>query len=334
MALVLAGLLALGVAGCRSDQAVGGEPRQPRMRQVEPTPEQQQKIDEAHAAKDTGDYSTALALFQDILAENPTVTTAYLGIGDIYIIKKEWLKAEPAYARAAQLEPRNFDAQYGHGLALQMLERFLEAIRAYHRALSIRPDSAKANLSMATTYLQLGEPGSALAFAEKAVESDPSNAAAHANLGTVYQAADRNTDAIEQYQAALELMGDDQQRGPLMMNLIDVLGREQRYHEAANAAEYYVRLEPSPNGYERLGWARFRLAEYDRSMDAYRKAVELDPRHWPSLNGVGVNAINTWLLSKKRDTAAADEARRAFRASLRANPEQPKIVMLLSSYGL
>jgi tetratricopeptide (TPR) repeat protein len=129
-------------------------------------------------------------------------------------------------------------------------------------------------------------------------------------------------------------MTEGQQRGPLLMNLIDVLGREQRYHEAANAAEFLVRIEGGPNAYERLGWARFRLADYERSAAAYRRAVELDPGHWPSLNGVGVNAINAWLLSKKRDSAAADEARRSFRASLRANPDQPKIIMLLSTYGL
>ena len=33
-----------------------------------------------------------------------------------------------------------FDAQFGHGRALQMLDRFIEAVQAYHRALTIRPD--------------------------------------------------------------------------------------------------------------------------------------------------------------------------------------------------
>ena len=79
-------------------------------------------------------------------------------------------------ARAARLAPRNFDAQYGHGRALQMLERFIEAVRAYHRALTIRPDNINANQNLATTYLQLGEPSSALVFAEKAVELDPASA--------------------------------------------------------------------------------------------------------------------------------------------------------------
>jgi cytochrome c-type biogenesis protein CcmH/NrfG len=69
-------------------------------------------------------------------------------------------------------------------------------------------------------------------------------------------------------------------------------------------------------------------------MNAYREAVKIDPQHWQSWNGVGVNAINTWLLSKKRDTAAANEAREAFRRSLRLNGDQPKLILLMSNNGL
>ena len=87
-------------------------------------------------------------------------------------------------------------------------------------------------------------------------------------------------------------------------------------------------------GHERMGWAHFRLAEYDESLQAYRRAIEMDPGHWPSLNGVGVNALNKWLMSKKTDQQAAVEARNAFRRSLRVNPNQPKVASLLLKYNL
>ena len=70
-----------------------------------------------------------------------------------------------------------------------------------------------------------------------------------------------------------------------------------------------MKVAPSANAYERLGWCYFRLSDYGRSLNAYREAVKIDPNHWQSHNGIGVNAINTWLLSKKRDVAAGDEAR-------------------------
>jgi tetratricopeptide (TPR) repeat protein len=294
---------------------------------------QQAKLQEANAAKDARDYETALGLFQEILAVNPTATSAYLGMGDIYLIKEDYPRAEPAYARAAKLEPRNFDAQYGHGLALQMLDRFIEAVRAYHRALTIDPDSVKANLNIATTYLQMSEPQSAVTFLEKAAALEPGNGSVRTNLGAAYERVGRNADAIDEYSAALELV-DRRNAPPLMINLINVLAQEKRYQEAANTAENLVKLEPTSNAYERLGWCWFRLSQFEKSMTAYKEAVKIDREHWQSHNGIGVNAINTWLLSKKKDQDAEREARDAFRRSLRANPDQPKLIALMSNYGL
>jgi superkiller protein 3 len=330
---VLIVALSLTMAGCNFFGKSTPSPSVERSERAlrEPTPEQQARIEEATAAKDAGNYDTALTIFQDILAENPTITTAYLGIGDIFMIKQDYVRAEPAFARAAKLEPRNFDAQYGHGLALQMLNRFIEAIRAYQRALTINPESLKANLAIATTYLQMNEARSAVVFAERAVQLDPASGPARVNLGAAYEKLGRNADAIEQYFTAMELVEDTP---PLMMNLINVLSLERRYQEAVNTAENLVKVQPSANAYERLGWCYFRLSEYPQSMNAYREAVKIDPQHWQSWNGVGVNAINTWLLSKKRDTAAANEAREAFRRSLRLNGDQPKLILLMSNNGL
>jgi tetratricopeptide (TPR) repeat protein len=295
------------------------------------TEEQQTRLDEAKAAKQAGNYGSALSLFQEILAENPTIATAYVGIGDIHMIQDDYEQAEPAYRRAARLEPRNFDAQFGHGLALHMLAQFAEAIRAFHRALTIEPENVEANLSMATTYLEIDKPRSAILFAEKAVRLDPDNGPARANLGAIYEMEGRNREAIEQYLAAMELLPPSP---PLILNLINVLAKERRYEEVVNTAENLLKIEPSADAYERLAYAHFRLGDFEASAEAYRQAVELDDRHWQSWNGIGVTALNAWLLSKKRDTDAAFEARGAFRQSLRINPRQPKVVALLSNYQL
>jgi tetratricopeptide (TPR) repeat protein len=329
IAWVLCAAAAVTIIGCNKSNRT--DSAQPKPRKLSSSERQQQKIDDATAAKDTGDYTVALSLFQEILAENPTVTTAYLGIGDIYMVQQDYDKAEPAYSRAAKLEPRNFDAQYGHGLALQMLDRFIEAVKAYHRALTIDPDSVKANLSLAITYLQMNEARSAVTFAERAVQLDPGDGSARVNLGAAYEKVGRDQDAITEYLAAMELVEDTP---PLMMNLINVLARQKRFLEAANTAENLVKIDPTANAYERLGWCYFRLSEFGKSMDAYKEAVRLDPQHWQSYNGIGVNAINTWLLSKKLDDKARREARDAFRKSLRIYRDQPKLITLMSNYGL
>jgi len=327
--LAIVALLAAHMAGCHK----GAKKVEPAGASTEARIDEAQRIrlEEAMTAKEAGEYDKALELFQAVLAQNNTITTAYLGIGDIYVIKRDYERAEPAYGRAARLEPRNFDAQYGHGLALQMLQRFVDAVRAYQRALTINPESFKANLNIATTYLQMSDARSAVAFAEKAVQVDPSSGPAHVNLGAAYEKIGRNADAITQYLAALEIMDNSP---PLMMNLINILAQEKRYQEAANAAETLVKIEPSANAYERLGWCYFRMSSFDKSQAAYSDAVKVDPGHWQSFNGIGVNALNTWILSKKQDHDAMKEARDAFRKSLQINTNQPKLITLMANYGL
>lgn len=290
-----------------------------------------QRIALANLAKESGDYDEALQVFREILSSNPTAVPAYVGIGDVHLARQEYGMAEPAYARAVRFEPHNFDAQFGHGLSLQMLQRFQEALRAYSLALAIDPESAKTYRGMATVHLQLANAQNALPYAERAVNLEPDHGASRVNLGAVYDELARYPEAIDQYLAGLEIMEPNE---PLMLNLIAALGKEERFEEAVNAGENLIRFSPTPTAYERLGWAYFRAGDFASSIDAYRKAIALDGDHWQSLNGVGVNALNTWLLSDRKDTAALYEARVALRRSLQINPKQMKIVTLMSHYGM
>ncbi|MEM7228892.1 MAG: tetratricopeptide repeat protein [Planctomycetota bacterium] len=295
------------------------------------SPVQRQHLDDARNALDDQEYELALALFRDVLAENPTVTDAYIGIGDVHMATEDFEKAEPAFRRAARLEPRNYLAQFRHGTSLQMLERFVEAIRAYLRALEVDPDSSDANLSVATCYLRLEQPGNAQSYAERAVQLEPDNGAARVNLGAVYEQVGENAKAIDEYVTALELLDNTP---PVMLNLINVLAREKRYQEAVNTALTLIRIDPTANAYERLGWAYFRLGRYDKSIQAYRDATDLDPTHWPSHNGIGVNALNAFLLSNRQDMGAKEEAGRSFRKSLQINRDQDRVIQIMLNYGL
>ncbi len=317
------------LTGCGQPTTASGVTSDPpRARIAVPTVDD--RFAQAEAAERAGEYEVALAVFRQILARNPTIATAYVGIGEIYMIQQNYEAAEPVLAHAARLEPRNFDAQYGHGRALQMLERFIEAVRAYHRALTIRPNNINANQNLATTYLQLGEPSSALVFAEKAVELDPASGPARLNPGSIYHDMGRRVEAIHHYEAAVELMEPTTQ---LLLSLIEALADEKRYVDARNTAEYLVKIAPSARSWERLGWCSFRLGNYQESIEAYRVAVTVDPDYWQALNGIGCNALNTWLLSGKQDGTAFLEARQSFRRSLQVKPDQPKVISLLSRYG-
>jgi tetratricopeptide (TPR) repeat protein len=276
-----------------------------------------------------GNSEAALKEFERAIAINPKLTVAYLRAGDIYREQGDYTAAERRYGTAAQVEPASFDAQYLHGLALQLLNRYSDAVRAYIRALTINPRDFNANLNLATTYLQLGEPQQALAYAQRAVELDPKNSAARSNLGAAYSALDRHSEAVTEYLQALELAPLS---GPLLLNLANSLGRAGRYEEMVNTLDQLTRTEPTAVAFERLGAGHFYLRKYPESLAAYRKAVEIDPNHFPAWNGIGVNLMNQWIFSDQRDEPARQEALEAWRRSVQIERNQPKIMELLGRY--
>jgi tetratricopeptide (TPR) repeat protein len=202
-------------------------------------------------------------------------------------------------------------------------------VRAYLRALTVRPEDFNSNLNLATTYLQLGEPAEGLPYGQKAVRLNPKSPDARTNLGAIYSSLDRHAEAVVEYQQAAELT---ELTGPLLLNLANSLGRVGRYEEMVNTLEQLTRTEPTAIAHERLGAGLFKLRRYDESLSAYRKALEIDPNHYPALNGVGVCLMNQWFWSNQTDENARHEALSAWRRSLQIEGAQPAILEFLGRY--
>ncbi|MBK7404371.1 MAG: tetratricopeptide repeat protein [Phycisphaerales bacterium] len=279
--------------------------------------------------KDQGLADQALREFERAIEFNPTMTTAYMGAGDIYRERGDYGAAEQHYAEAVKTAPADFDPNYWHGYALQMLNRVTEAVRAYLRALSIRPDDFNANLNLATAYLQLGENAQAVIYAERAVRLNPDDGPARVNLGAAYANAGRHAEAISQYEAAAELMPLTTE---LLLNLAESQGKVGKFAEMAGTIREVIRQNPSALAYERLGSALFRMGSYDEALEAFRSSTKTDTGHFPAWNGVGVCLLNKYLWSQKSDLVALDEARNALRRSLQINRDQPRIAELLTRY--
>lgn len=294
----------------------------------EPAPGQA-NVDRAATLQSQGLIEDALREFEKAIEVNPRLTVAYMGAGDIYREKGDYASAEARYAKAAELEPGNFGAQYLHGLCLQMLDKTSAAVRAYLRALGIRPEDFNATMNLGIAYLQLGEPSEAVGYLQRAVQLDPKSGSARTNLGAAYSALERHPEAVIEYQQAAELT---ELTGPVLLNLANSLGRCGRYDEMVNTLEQLTRTEPTANAFERLGAGLFHLRKYSDSLAAYRKALEIDPNHYPALNGVGVCLMNEWHWSDQKNEGARQEALASWRKSLQAERNQPKILELVGRY--
>lgn len=298
--------------------------------ELPPAPDTSARVSQADALIEEGRVAEALAQLALAIRENPTLSTAYVKMADIHKDQGNYSAAEASYREAGRLEPSNFHVAYNHGLVLQLLNRLSEAVRAYLRALSINPNDRDANLNLATAYLQLAEPAQALPYAERAAASDAAHGPSRVNLGAVYAALNRHAEAVSQYEAAADLMALTPQ---LLLNLADSLSRINRYEEMLNTLDRLVALQPSALAYERRGSALFRLRRYDDALASFRNAARSDPNHYPALNGVGVVLLNQYLLSQQKDRDLRNEGLDALRRSLKLNPNQPRILELVSRFS-
>jgi tetratricopeptide (TPR) repeat protein len=325
-------LLACALPACRRDAASNtvGEPiARPESRSPASTSKGDGFVEQARDLKSQGRDDEALALLSRAIEQNPTLTVAHLEMADIFEKTGDYESAEKSFSTAANQQPSNFDAQFGHGRVLQSLNRIAEAVRAYLRCLSIRPDHFEANLNLATAYITLEGPAQALPYAQRAVQLNPASGPAHANLGAVYSALGRHREAVDHYQSASELM---QLTPALLLNMAESLGKLERYEEMVNTLDVANRVQPTAQAYERVGFARFKLKQFETSMVSFRQALALDPDHFPALNGLGVCLLNQYILSGKTNVAAHDEAMSNLKRSLRINQRQPKIVELIARY--
>jgi tetratricopeptide (TPR) repeat protein len=278
-----------------------------------------------------GDLEAALRELERAIAINPRFTRAYIESGDIYMEMADYERAERQYAAAVRNEPRNYLAQYRHANVLHKLGALEESKRAYLRALSIRPSAFDANLGLSIVHLESGSVEQAIPYAQRAVRADPPSGRARMHLGNVYAAMDQHEDAIVEYQQAADMM--EAPSTGLLLNLADSLNQLERYAEMVAALEQLVLIEPDTVAYERLGSGYFRLRRYDEALKAFNSSVNLDPNHYPGLNGIAVCELNNYLWNGKTDAGARERAVDAMRRSLRIERQQPRIVELLRRYS-
>ncbi|MEO1235678.1 MAG: tetratricopeptide repeat protein [Planctomycetota bacterium] len=207
-----------------------------------------------------------------------------------------------------------------------------EAIVQYRRALELNPDDPNSHRDLATAYLQVGRPDLAVPHAEAAVRLDPGSQPAWCNLAATYSLLGRYDEALRSYRTATEIGELD---APVLLGLGDTHLRLNNFQRAVNTLAELVRRFPGAVAHERLGYALFRVYDFDRALSQYQQALAYNPDKTQALNGVGACLLTAYLQQdNSRRRAKLYDALDAWRRSLRIDPDQPQIVDLLARYDL
>lgn len=295
-----------------------------------PNPKAVSHTDEGATLKQSGDLQAALASFRKALDADARHVPAHLGVGDVYQLLGDYEQAATSYETAKTINPTSFEANYKLAVMQQLLDRIRDSISNYLGALTINPDSFEANSNLAAAYGQIGESRLALPYAERAVTINPESQQAHLNLASIYSALGRNEEAIESSRFAAD-------RGDLppasAIALVNAMIRINAYERAVNTLQALLRQDRDNARFlERLGYIRFRMSEYEESLDAYEASLRLAPDDPAALNGLGVNLMAQYLQSGRRDTKLRQRAVESWQHSVRVSPGQGRIIDLISRY--
>jgi Tfp pilus assembly protein PilF len=174
------------------------------------------------------------------------------------------------------------------------------------------PNNAPAQLQLGRLYLRKQDWANAVTALEKAAQLAPGVAETHARLGTAYQYTGKRAEALTSYKKAVDLEPANVDFRTTYGLLLGVANRE-----AEGIAELQkVVATPgykNADAYINLGWLyrNTNPPQAQQSVDAYKKALEIDPKSEQAALGMGWSYTNlkNW-----------DEAIAAFNKAMEIDP--------------
>ncbi|MBV8891267.1 MAG: sulfatase-like hydrolase/transferase [Acidobacteria bacterium] len=140
---------------------------------------------------------------QATLSLEPWYTRAEELLVDIYLKKKDYVRARALLQHLLSVDPRSYTAHYDLGVLAAIDLNWSEAQLELLSALDTDPGSAEAHNALGSVYLQRGQLEPARGELEKAIRLEPEFAWAHYNLALVLKQQEKMDDAERELRAAL-----------------------------------------------------------------------------------------------------------------------------------
>lgn len=167
------------------------------------------RFEKAQVAFDKKDYDKAIALFAQIVADDPQDFQAWSEMGTVYLVQKNLAEAEKAYLRSTEVRPTFFRALFNLGRVRMMQKNYEGAITALAQAVNVHPKSAEANYYLGDAYLQIKKGSKAVNYLYEALKLDPTGMAeAHLRLAALYNGAGLKDKAAVEYEEFLKKKPD------------------------------------------------------------------------------------------------------------------------------
>ena len=261
-----------------------------------------------------GNVESAIGYYERALARSPTNVAILNDLAQLCYENDRLEEAETFYKRALEEDYFNERALKGLGFSLHWRGNIDEALYTYLRYLDLNGEDYDVLLNLSALFLDSGDDEKAIEFSERAADADPTKgppylnlASAQFNLGNFSEAElsarkaielDRNEESLRLLGLVLETLGKTQEALDVyieastinptdpytyldLARLLNKMGRNSEYLENALKTVELFKDHPDKVGrsgsYWDLGWAYYKLGQWEKSAEASSKALEVDP---------------------------------------------------------
>ena len=259
--------------------------RQPLPPLTTPTPSAlfwQTKAEAHIAAGNFLEAETALKRMAELEPENADPLVA---LAELHIMARQIEQAFELSQEAVRIDAENVAALTVHARALDWLGRYDSASDFAFQALDLEPDNPNVLAVLGEIYTDVGNWSLAQEYLEEALLLDPGNVLAMRNLAVFYEIQDDYERAIEEFNRAIELAPN---RADLYIEKGRQYGHLEDWEAAIASYEQAVAVDDRAFALDALGWALWNQENYLKALRILRRAAELDPQNGIILAHLGM----------------------------------------------
>ncbi len=151
-----------------------------------------------------------------VLANNDILISSWLGIfrkeeiaaqfrlGMEHVKKEDYKAAAEVFKKITELDPKDYQAWFNYGLALEYMKDYEASIVAYQKAIEVKGDYSKAHYELGNVLLKTGNEVGGTDQLKLAIEINPNYALAYFRLGCLQKSQGNHEEAAHNISDAIK----------------------------------------------------------------------------------------------------------------------------------
>ncbi|MCB1307548.1 MAG: tetratricopeptide repeat protein [Leptospiraceae bacterium] len=253
------------------------------------------KLDEGNTAFSQGDYETALRHFNEAKRMAPDQAVPYLLAGSTLLAMERNEEARDNLVKAVEIDPRNPRGYSLLGSAYHQLRNYRLALKTLDTGLEIAPENYEMHNKRGLVYKDREELRKAIDSFYRSVQIKSDYVPGRTNLAFALLEDGRYADARREFEEAsrLDPGNDELKKGSQLVEIYTRLDRGDRFVRNGRFQEALAEYEAAreirddqPVVYNSLGRAELARRNYRGAEANFQKALALDDKNVPALQGL------------------------------------------------